>query len=242
MKFFYSASAMNYGFGYNWHKKYNFPNFHRVTRTLTYNKRRGMPFAILKFNNSVWNRVSLSNIGFYGWIEKYTFYGTHLYKKPLYDIIISLAGNDEEIEEMVDYITNMNFNISGIELNFSCPNVKDFNNKKIPKSHYPLYLKINCNQDPYNYDLNNIAGIRMNSVPGKYWGGWSGKKAQRYNWPKIKIYNYEGLNVAGCSVTSMDDIKYLEEDCGCKDIGLGSILLTDPMLVEGLNLIAITEN
>jgi len=66
---------------------------------------------------------------------------------------------------------------------------------------------------------------------GYGWGyGWH----KKYNWPKIKIYNYQGLNVAGCSVTSINDIKYLEEYCGCKEIGIGSIILTNPRFVEGL--------
>lgn len=235
MKFFYSASTMGYGFGYKWHRKYNFPSFSRVTRTITWEKRIGIPFAILKFNHNVWNKVSLHNKGFWDWIIEYSIYPSY----DLSNVIVSLAGTDIEIKSMINVIETMkliftDFKIKGIELNFSCPNVKSFNNKKIPKTEYPLYLKLNCNQDPYEYDLNNITGIRMNSVPGKYCGGWSGKRAQKFNWPKIKTYNHQGLNVAGCSVISMDDIKYLEEYCGCKEIGIGSIILTNPKFVEKL--------
>lgn len=233
MKFFYSASVMgHYGQGYGWHRKYDFPNFPRITRTLTHHKNTGIPFAVLKFGASVWNRVGLHNIGMFEWLFRATFFEE--YKYDFSNVIVSIAGMDIDIDSMIDDLELADLNIAGVELNFSCPNVKGFNNKEIPKTKYPLYLKLNCNQDPYEYDLNNIVGIRMNSVPGKYCGGWSGKRAQKYNWPKIKIYNYQGLNVAGCSVTSMNDIKYLEEDCGCKEIGIGSIILTNPRFVEGL--------
>ncbi len=232
MKFFYSASVMGYGQGYRWHKNYNFPDFPRVTRTMTYDKKTGIPFAVLKFGESVWNRVGLHNIGVFDWLLDHTFYDPSMY--DLSNIILSLAGTDNQLKEIMYTINLSDLGLGGVELNFSCPNARNFNNREIPESKYPLYLKLNCRQDPYEYDLDNIAGIRMNSVPGKFCGGWSGKRAQKYNWPKIKIYNYQGLNVAGCSVTSMDDIKYLEEECGCKEIGIGSIILTNPRFVEGL--------
>jgi dihydroorotate dehydrogenase len=224
VKFFYSASVMRYGFGYKWHDKYEFPNFSRVTRTLTWNDKIGVPFAILKNNDSVWNRVGLHNIGIYGWLENYI---------PGPNIIVSFAGFDWQIKNMIALFETLEMDIGGIELNFSCPNVKGFNNKEIPKTKYPLYLKLNHLQDPFKYDLNSIKEIRMNSVPGKYFGGWSGKRAQKENWQSIERHNSYGLQVAGCSVTSYDDIKRLE-DKGCKSIGLGSIVLTDPKFVESL--------
>lgn len=224
MKFFYSASAMRYGFGYKWHEKYNFPNFPRVTRTLTLFGKIGTPFLIFKNGNTVWNRVGLHNIGINEWLENYL---------PGPNIIVSIAGKDWEIESMIEFFESINLDVGGVELNFSCPNVKGFKNRVIPKTKYPLYLKLNHLQDPFEYDLNDIKEIRMNSVPGKYFGGWSGKRAQKENWQSIERHNSYGLQVAGCSVTSYDDIKRLE-DKGCKSIGLGSVLLTDPKFVESL--------
>lgn len=232
MKFFYSASTMNYGFGYRWHTKYNFPDFPRVTRTLTWDKKRGVPFAIFKYGGSVWNRVGLHNMGFFNWALDYTYYDMFMYN--LSNIMVSIAGYDWQIKGMIKYLEETNLNVGGVELNFSCPNIISFNNREIPETKYPLYLKLNCYQDPYEYDLDNVTGIRLNSVPGKLFGGWSGKKAQECNWHKIKIYNYQGLNVSGCSITSMDDVKYLEKECGCKDIGIGSIIMTNPKFVESL--------
>jgi len=223
MKYFYSAGVMGYGNGRFWHKAYNFPNFTRVTKTLTIGFKTGHPFAVIVVGNTVWNRVSLHNTGIRSWL-----YQNYMVKG---NIIVSIAGTDLEIDLMVGGCLD-NMPISGAELNFSCPNVKSFKNKNIPKSEVPLYLKLNHLQDPYDYDLDKITGIRLNSVP-KFFGGISGKAAQKYNWPWIEKFNKEGLNVAGCSCNTVDDLKYME-DIGCKEVGLGSIVLTNPYLVETL--------
>jgi len=230
MKFFYSASVMGYGFGYDWHKKYNFPNFPRVTRTLTWDKRKGMPFAIFKYGDTVWNKVSLHNMGFFNWLLDYTFYDNSIY--DISNIIISIAGYDWQIESMVKYLEESDLNPAGIELNFSCPNVKSFNNIKIPKTKCPLYLKLNCTQDPFEYDLTNVENIRLNSVPIKF-GAVSGKAAKEKNWEWIKKHTNYGLNVAGCSFTKIDEITDLLR-MGCSEIGIGSIIMTNPKAVECL--------
>lgn len=224
MKYFYSAGVMGYGNGRFWHKKYNFPNFTRVTKTLTVCPNLGCPFAVIRNGDTVWNRVGLHNIGIWNWFFKY-YFGRE-------NIIVSIAGTDMEIDTMVNFLENNRRRIEGIELNFSCPNVKSFKNEEIPLSKLPLYLKLNHLQDPYDYDLYGIKGIRLNSVP-KFFGGVSGKAAQKYNWPWIEKFNKEGLNIAGCSCNTIDDIKYME-DIGCKEVGLGSIVLTNPKLVESL--------
>lgn len=223
MKYFYSAGVMGYGTGRFWHKSYNFPAFTRVTKTLTVDSKVGYPFAVFKVGNTVWNRVSLHNIGIWNWYYK-NYVGEE-------NIIVSLAGTDHEVAFMIDRFLN-DIHISGVELNFSCPNVKSFKNKRTPLSKVPLYLKLNYLQDPYEYDLDNVTGIRLNSVP-KFFGGLSGKVAQKYNWPWIEKFNKEGLNVAGCSCNTVDDLKHME-DIGCKEIGLGSVVLTNPYLVETL--------
>jgi dihydroorotate dehydrogenase len=224
MNYFYSAGVMGYGEGRFWHKYYNFPDFPRVTKTLTYVSRIGCPFAVVRLGNTIWNKVSLSNMGLGTWA---IFRGSNNRKHTT----VSIAGPDIDITCMMSLLNKLPF--SGIELNFSCPNVKSFKNKEIPASNKPLYLKLNHLQDPYDYDLDKITGVRLNSVP-KFFGGISGKMAQKYNWPWIKKFNKEGLDVAGCSCNTMDDIKYME-DIGCKEIGLGSIVLTNPKLIKRLN-------
>ncbi len=231
MKFFYSASTMGYGFGYKWHvKKYAFPDFPRVTRTLTWDSRIGLPFAIIKYGDSVWNRVGLHNVGFFNWVSHYTFNDRAIYN--LTNIIVSIAGYDWQIKSMIEYAELAGLKIGGIELNFSCPNAPSFNNREIPKSKYPLYLKLNHTQDPYEYNLTGIESIRLNSVPTVF-GGLSGAAAKEKNWAFIKKFNYEGLNVAGCSMTRTTEMWQLD-DIGCKEIGIGSLILTNPKAIEQL--------
>lgn len=232
MKFFYQAGAMGYGDGYWWHKIFNFPKLPLVTKTLTLKPKKGHKWAVLPIGKSVFNRVALDNIGICKWCEQYM--------KINKDVIVSIAGTDDEIQLMVEWLESIlgnikmddrswrGFLIDGVELNFSCPNVKSYKNKIIPKTELPLYLKLNHRQSPYTYDLDKIEGIRLNSIPLRFCGG-SGKIAQKKNWKFIE--RYKGLNVAGCSFTSFDDIKKLE-DLGCEEIGIGSIILTNPALVE----------
>lgn len=230
MKYFYSASVMGYGEGRLWHRYYNFPKLPKVTKTITWSPKMGIPFAVIKKGNSVWNRVGLHNVGFFNWFRKYYLKWPDDFRK---NIILSIAGTDHQVENIIGIFEAIDaWDLGGIEINVSCPNVKSYNNIMIPKTDIPLYLKLNCKQDPYDYDLSNIKGIRLNSIP-KYFGGVSGEAAQKYNWKFIEKFNREGLNVSGCSITSNEDIKILE-DLGCKDIGIGSIILTNRSIVEGL--------
>jgi len=217
---------MGYGKGRWWHKFYNFPDFPRVTKTLTLVPILGSPFLVARIGKSVWNRVGLNNIGISKWIDEYKHY------KKLDNIIVSLAGSDDDIEMMAEWVDILN--IRGIELNFSCPNYMSFGNKKIPYSRHPVYLKLNYCQRAEDYDLDKVRGIRMNSMPAKYFGAWSGEKAQTVNWARVGLYNFLGINTAGCSFYDMKDIRMLEEWQGCKEIGIGSTILTNPRLVEGL--------
>lgn len=224
MKFFYSAGAQDYGKGYWWHKFFDFPKLPFVTRTLTLLPTKGYKYLILPIGNSVFNRVGLDNIGLYEFIKKY----------KSFDIprTVSIAGPDRLIQEMVEIIDYFLPKEDSIELNFSCPNIKSFNNRVIPETNRDLYLKLNWTQSPYSYDRSNIKGIRLNSIPLKFCGG-SGKIAQKKNWKLIKMLNRTGLNVAGCSAQNFEDVKILE-DMGCKEIGIGSAMLTHPRFVEKL--------
>jgi len=224
MKFFYSAGAMSYGEGYWFHKFFDFPKLPFITKTLTLLPTKGHKYLILPIGSSVFNRVGLDNIGLHYFIDRYEFS-----KIPR---TISIAGSDADIKEMVGMIDYYLPEEDSIELNFSCPNIKSFKNRVIPETNRDLYLKINWTQSPYNYDRSNIKGIRFNSIPLKYCGG-SGKIAQIRNWGLIKILNGHGLNAAGCSIQNVQDIKTLE-DMGCKEIGIGSIMLTNPWFVEKL--------
>ena len=224
MKYFYSAGAMGYGDGYWWHKFFNFPKLNFVTKTLTFSQNKGNKYLILPIGNSVFNRVGLDNIGLYGFIKKYKYS-----KIPR---TVSIAGPDRFIHEIIELIDYFLPKEDSIELNFSCPNVESFENTWVPETDRDVYLKLNWTQNPYNYNLDNVKGIRLNSVPMKFCAG-SGKIAQEKNWAFISKYNKEGLNIAGCSAQNFDDIKVLE-DIGCKEVGIGSAMLTNPFFVETL--------
>jgi hypothetical protein len=221
MKFFYSSGAMGYGGeGYFWHKIFNlkFPKFSIVTKTITLKENRGYPYFVIHLGNSVYNHNALDNKGFIYWLNNY--YNS--------DLILSIHGTDDEIDKMV--VEMENYPLKGIELNYSCPNVKSPQNKKIPKSKHDLYLKINCNQDPYFYELDKIKQIRLNSVP-MFGGGISGKMAQKYNWDFIG--RFSELNIAGCSFINKNDIIKLHEYYGINDFGIGSVMLINPKLICG---------
>jgi len=166
IRFFYSASVMGYGLGRFWHKFYKLPNFPRVTKTLTYNRKIGYPFLVLKYGDSVFNHVALHNIGYRQYISEYLINFNSYWSKD--NIIISLAGTNDELQEMINVLDNYEsiYLFNAYELNFTCPNYCSFNNITIPQSKYhPIYLKLNYLEDPYKYDLSKIKGIRINSVP-----------------------------------------------------------------------------
>ena len=216
---------MGYGFGRKWHKRYNFPNFPRVTKTLTFNRRIRYPFLVFKYKNSVWNKVSLHNIGFFEWFKRYS-------SKDLSNIIVSIAGTEDEINQMISILDCLD--IMGIEINISCPNVFHYDKIiNLTNSRHDLYLKIACDTDIYSYNfLDRIKEFRLNSVK-MYGGGVSGKIAQEYNWSTIKYLIDQGFNAAGCSCLNFDDVQKLA-DIGCTNIGIGSTILIDPIFVESL--------
>lgn len=211
---------MKYGKGRFWHKFFNFPKLPFVTKSITIKPIRGRPWAVIRWGQSVYNNVRLHNIGFSEWCQHYC----------CSSAIVSLTGKDHEIEWMVDQLEILN--VAGIELNFSCPNVTSFRNRNIPNSTHPTYLKLSYNQDPDYYDLSKVKGIRLNSVRQNCGWAGSGKIAQKDNWRFIKRFQKDGLNIAGCSFTSHDDLKYIEEYLGCTEVGIGSAILINPRLIE----------
>lgn len=222
MDFFYSASVLGYGKGRFWHKFFNFPKLPFVTKSITINPIKGRPWAVIRWGQSVYNNVRLHNVGFSEWRQ-------HHYCSSA---IVSLTGCDYEIEWMVEQLENLD--IAGIELNFSCPNVTSFRNQQIPKSIHPIYLKLSHKHDPDQYDLSRVKGIRLNSVRQNCGWAGSGEIAQKNNWQFIKRFQKDGLNIAGCSFTTYDDLKYLDEYLGCTEVGIGSAILINPRLIESI--------
>jgi len=230
MKFFYQSGAMGYGDGYKWHKYVTpFPEFPIVTKTLTFEKKVGKPWAIAWlpfYGKSTWNKVSLHNPGLRSWIMKNEY--NHRIPK-LKNIIVSIHGSDYQIQIMCDWLKYLP--IMGIELNYSCPNVKNEMNFRIPKTEHDLYLKLNHTQDPTKYDLSRIKRIHINSHPTRY-GGISGQYAQQYNWDYIEKWVPKiDTPIAGCSWTNIPEIEQLRR-MGCEYVGIASQMLTKPSEVR----------
>ena len=234
IKFHYAAGAMGSdGHGYAWHKLYDFPILPFSTKTLTIHRRMGFPFAIIKLGRSVFNKVSLHNRGLLSWL-------LHYHGQVRDDAIVSIYGeNDDQISSMVEYINQSHrltlhcgktSPIIGIELNYSCPNAVRTKATIIPESILPIYIKLSHMQDPYSYDLDKVSGIRLNSIPMRF-GGGSGLVAKDKNWSFIRRHIKNGIKVSGCSFNTMEDVEDLI-DMGCQEISIGSVLLTNPKLVE----------
>ena len=228
MKFFYQSGAMGYGEGYAWHSMFgSFPDFPIVTKTFTLKKKKGTPWKILwlpGIGESTWNKVALHNPGLENVVKDYD--------SCFKDIIVSIHGTDGEIQVMCDTLDPCD--IKGIELNYSCPNVANKMNKRIPETDHPLYLKLNYTQNPTHYDLDRIERINLNSIPTRY-GGISGKYAQQYNWKYIEKWREKiETPISGCSWVCEDDIRYLHNVLKCEYIGIGSQMLTIPSLIQDL--------
>jgi dihydroorotate dehydrogenase len=242
--FFYQSGTMGfYGEGYFWHKFYKFPNnFPVVSKTITLYKNKGLPFTILPLGDSVWNKYGLHNDGMGMWLKKYADYVERKYYKQI--DICSISGSFPELSSMIHTLSKY-YNIRALEINLSCPNSNtDYDDIDLEKlfskmdnlTDLTIYLKVR-----YDFDVERIKGlpvkrIHLNSVPGRYIGSWSGKKAQELNWGFIE--NYQGKpdipEIAGVSWVRRGDIHKLF-DMGCKTFGIGSVILTNPKLVESLN-------
>lgn len=233
MNYLYASGAMGFGRGYAWHRWLGytfFPNFPVVTKTITLKPVSGYPFAIVRMGNTVYNHVAHHNKGFQWFVDNHLHTTGGLFPGKQH-IIVSIAGTDDEIAQMVDCLDY--YPVDGVQLSFSCPNVRNMRNRAIPPSRHPIYLKLNHLQDPYKYDLSRVSGVMMNSVPC-WFGGMSGKGAQPKNWAYTRKFNREGLNIFGSSWVTETDIKFLEEWCGCTTMAIGSVMLINPGVVENL--------
>lgn len=244
MKFFYQSGAMGYGGeGWLWHKVmgYTFPKLPVITKTITYAPKKGNLYFVVPFFNSVYNKVGLHNMGLREWVSSY-------YRE---DLILSIfCDNDSFINKIHDALLYQMRHedrvLEGIELNISCPNfnyggeenyVNVFLNAlglTFKKQGYikKLYLKVNHTQDLSRYDLQQVDMINLNSVR-MFGGGISGKIAKKYNWTFIDKWQNKPYipPISGCSWSSFEDITTLE-NMGCKSVGIGSTIITNPKLVE----------
>lgn len=232
MDFIYAAGAKGfYGEGYFYHRFFDFPDFPFVTKTITFNPKRGCPFCVLMVGKSVINRIKLYNKGFQHWCANYA------RKCGSHNTISIYPESENELDLMIYFLKYRVFPTKPVkvEVNLSCPNIGNVKNISItPISDIDIWLKLRYDQNPFDYISSpyHIKGIRLNAVPS-IMGGISGERAKEKNWSFIERYS-KLFNVSGCSWNSEDDLKYLK-DMGCKEISIGSVMLTNPHLVEKLN-------
>ncbi len=198
------------------------------------------------------NAVGLTNPGCEWWCENV---GPEVDKKRI-SLIGSIAGNIPESVEMARMLND--FDLVGLEINPSCPNVCSFSNDKRRNafdviaiceavkcvSRFPLLLKLSCAQDVLTI-VSEIDGIvealDINSVP---WmivfpnnpgplahlggGGVSGKIAQPFTWDLL------------CRLVDFSDIPVIGpsvwnyadvaklREIGAKAVGFGSVFIPYP--------------
>ena len=93
-----------------------------VTKSITRQPREGNPPPrIVETPSGMINSIGLANIG----VEKYIKEMLPVYEDLSTKIIMNIAGSDiNEYIEIIELIENISSNITGYEINISCPNVK----------------------------------------------------------------------------------------------------------------------
>ena len=93
-----------------------------VTKSITRRPREGNPPPrIVETPSGMINSIGLANIG----VEKYIKEMIPVYENLSTKIIMNIAGTDiNEYIEVLELIENISSNITGYEINISCPNVK----------------------------------------------------------------------------------------------------------------------
>ena len=93
-----------------------------VTKSITRQPREGNPPPrIVETPSGMINSIGLANIG----VEKYIKEMLHIYEDLSTKIIMNIAGTDiSEYVEILELMESHSSNITGYEINISCPNVK----------------------------------------------------------------------------------------------------------------------
>ena len=204
-RFLASAGSLNYGYGY-WHERWcTAPGLYGavVTKTITPEPRVGhytskmKPWQVLRKVPGGW----MNALGYYNCGIDEVIAGHYPRTKGI-NLIVSIGAFS--LDGFFELIKRLNpLEITGIELNFSCPNVcLDFlQNENLDEtfaeirrlSQHPLILKLSRDADYIDqakkaekhginalHAINTIKGLRLSPKSGKAWlnnrtGGVSGK-------------------------------------------------------------------
>jgi dihydroorotate dehydrogenase (NAD+) catalytic subunit len=257
-KFLFMTASGALGFGgrgwfweqpLRWIKLFDPTLFTVVTKTVTLNPKRGQNLlrAVRFISGGVVNTLGLGNPG----IE------TLIKKIKATNLIISIAGNNQELVEMIQKLNELNL-IKGIELNVSCPNLKyDITTPQSiinlieacelasKNSRHPLILKISPAQ-PYILIAQAVRemGIEAFSINSTPWnkihpnqkspleklggGGVSGKPTQSLVLKMIReLHHHSPIPIIGSGVWDYGDIFTLL-NAGASAVSFGSIFLRYP--------------
>lgn len=221
-----------------------------TTKTLTDTPRKGTPYKILPLWGGVWNNVGLANPGFEWWVN---------HKLPYLakdiPLLVSLYPESLDfIKEAADLLSDYS-TIKGIEINFSCPNVREFNLnvvsgfiRNLKNTRLPVILKLNAKQiwdsaesGTLRTFLNTISSlveaISLNAVPVSMFkgdtifksGAFSGNIVKTLNWntaDKIRRLGFD--NVIFPSLWSYNDIRSVKQIFSAKAVSFGSVHLLRP--------------
>lgn len=227
-----------------------------VVKTLTRYPRKGNlrwrnPFECVRFlRGGVANAVGLTNPGVEWWCEKI---GTSIDSRKI-PIIVSIAGEPRELAEMAEMLNS--FDLVGLEINASCPNVGEclIDNtqqtmeglrwvKKI--SRFPIILKLSVVKNVETIARQTdglVEALSINSVPWSVIfpnrpspfvhlgtdGAVSGSIVQWYNWHlAARLVRISKIPVIGPDIWDYDDIAMIRE-FGVKAISFGSVFLRYP--------------
>lgn len=219
----------------------------------------GSPWACVRLwrDNSILNKVGLSNPGIDWWCKKI---GPGIEGGKI-RLVGSIHGTEEELVDMTKKL-NM-FDLVGVEVNVSCPNVvHDAETQMIVNavrkvkevSVHPVIIKVSVKQEYLKIaaGLHGCAeAISLNSVPFRTvyppktvfrspleklrpcgtGGGVSGRLAQRHNWKAVrqlaKLPHGESLPIIGPSVMKLGDLDKVRRH-GASAISFGAIHVRTP--------------
>ncbi len=247
-----------------WSKIIHVKDLTIVSKTVTFKPRKGnfnwlhpwTSIALLE-NDSVVNKVDLTNPGYEWWVKNV---GQKVDRKKL-SLVGSIFGSEDELVKMAEAFNSCD--LVAIEVNPSCPNTGDgFNStqevinsvKAVAKiSKHPVIVKVSVAQDYLEIAkglLGVVEAISFNSVPweiafpGKIsplWklekkvggggGGVSGRAAQKFNWEAMqKIHSLiPELPLIASSIMEFEDLEKAKK-IGSSAVSFGVRFMKKPWM------------
>lgn len=209
-----------------------------ITKTVSSLSIKG-PKKIRPLKNGWWNNYGLDNPGISAFLLR-----NAQEIKDSENIIISItAQNLAELQMIMNTLNIITPNITAVELNVSCPNIKKYLDTDLivdmcyfwkEISRFPLILKIGKKNNYIKIAKKTekiIQAIDINSIPIlDQWraGAISGESAQLINWRVLRnLIDYTSIPVIAPSVWHYSNIEHLFK-MGASAISFGSISMIHP--------------